>query len=54
MMLSPTFPVAVDPVNDIFVTISLLSTASVTTLTWSREQGRVLITPGGNPASSAS
>lgn len=49
-----TFPVAVEPVNDILATRSFPRSASVTWSTWSREQGIVLMTPAGKPASSAS
>lgn len=48
-----TCPVSVDPVNEKFVTKSLLMITSVTSGDLTREQGRTLKTPAGIPASSA-
>ena len=49
-----TFPVTVDPVNEIVDTRGLLQRTFPTSAALSREHVTTLSTPGGNPASSAS
>ena len=47
-----TCPTSVDPVNDIVLIIGESHRAAPTSFTLSLEQGKILTTPAGTPASS--